>query len=135
MLKDAWKVVVLGEARVGKTSLIARLCLDQFSDRVESTVNAAVTKKDIILSSGGAIRLNIWDTAGQEKYHAMLTSYYKNALGALIVFDLTDVTSFEIMKAWIKELNEECPGISIVIVGNKCDMIKNRHVGFTECIK
>ena len=64
----------------------------------------------------------IWDTAGQERYHALNVSYYRDAKGALIVYDITDVGSFDKVKKWVQELQKYLPGAPILICANKCDM-------------
>jgi len=72
-------------------------------------------------------KLSIWDTAGQEAYHALNKIYYRNAQGALIVYDITDVDSFKRMMNWVKELRKVCDeGLPIIIVGNKADLESNR---------
>eukprot|EP00831_Metopus_contortus_P064246 TRINITY_DN5751_c0_g2_i1.p1 TRINITY_DN5751_c0_g2~~TRINITY_DN5751_c0_g2_i1.p1 ORF type:complete len:215 (-),score=37.59 TRINITY_DN5751_c0_g2_i1:5-649(-) len=135
MKKDKWKVVVLGEARVGKTSMIRRLINDTFDDHEISTVNYTNVTKILEDYPSEKYKLSLWDTAGQERYHALSRSYYQNAVGALVVLDITDSDSFTRMKKWIAELNLSCPGIPIIIAGNKADVESQRQVPKEECVE
>jgi Ras-related protein Rab-21 len=89
------------------------------------------TKKVTINST--QVQLSIWDTAGQERFHALGPIYYRDAAGALLVYDITDQQSFDKVKNWVKELKKIVGNdIVIVIAGNKIDMEKNRHVNNSE---
>ncbi len=90
------KVVVLGEARVGKTSLTLRYVQNVFNEGQESTNDAACLEK-VVEIDGHNLKLMIWDTAGQERYRALNPVYYRGAEGALVVYDLTDIESFDRM--------------------------------------
>jgi len=122
------KIVLLGEGRVGKTSLVSRFCLNSFADNTQSTVQAAFIKKVITLPNARC-ELAVWDTAGQERFHALGPIYYRDADGALLVYDVTDPDSFAKVKQWVKELRKILgQDVSIVIAGNKADLEKNRQV-------
>jgi Ras-related protein Rab-21 len=99
------KVVLLGEGRVGKTSLVLRFCKDVFQEVQPPTVQASYLDKQLTLD-GSRINLAIWDTAGQERFHALGPIYYRDADAALLVFDITDVESFDKVKSWVKELRK-----------------------------
>ncbi|KAM3137171.1 hypothetical protein pb186bvf_010717 [Paramecium bursaria] len=117
------KIVMLGEGRVGKTSLTIRFCKDQFDDAQESSINATCLEKVVALEQKQPIKLAIWDTAGQEIFHAMQPMYYRDAMGAVLVYDVTYKESFMKVEKWIEELKQfGKPDIEIVIAGNKCDM-------------
>jgi small GTP-binding protein len=78
-------------------------------------------------------KLSIWDTAGQEQHHALNTIYYRGAQGALIVYDITDIDSFQKMEMWVKELRQQCGSqLPIIIVGNKSDLESNRQIKLTD---
>lgn len=125
----SYKVVLLGEGRVGKTSLISRFVNDKFDSDEVSTVQASMYTKKKVVIEGKAIDLSIWDTAGQERFHALGPIYYRNSNGAVLVYDITDADTFEKVKMWIKELKAVVgESISIVICGNKCDMEKERDI-------
>lgn len=82
---------------------------------------------------GKRINLSIWDTAGQEKFHALGPIYYRSSNGAVLVYDITDEDSFQKVKSWVKELRKMLGSdICLVIVGNKTDLEKDRHVSLEE---
>jgi small GTP-binding protein len=132
MKKEAWKIVVLGEGRVGKTSLIHRLCFNKFDEHEGKTSNATSFDKSLQLGITEQAKLVVWDTAGQERFYALNRSYYQGAKGALLVLDITDSASFAKIKTWSQELLYSCPGIPIVIAGNKVDLAENRIVAIAD---
>lgn len=132
----AFKVVLLGEGRVGKTCLVLRYVQNQFSDAQESTIQATYLEKKLNIFKK-SIRLQIWDTAGQERFHALAPIYYRDANGALLVYDITDRDSFTKVRNWVKELRKivDGEGIVLVIAGNKADLEKKRQVDPDEAQK
>lgn len=123
-----FKVVLLGEGCVGKTSLVLRYVEDKFNAKHITTLQASFLNKKINVD-GKAVRISIWDTAGQEKFHALGPIYYRSSNGAILVYDITDEDSFQKVKNWIKELKKMLGAdIVLVIVGNKIDLQKDRHV-------
>jgi Ras-related protein Rab-21 len=127
------KVVLIGDGRVGKTSLVRRYSQGLFDPNQRSTIQAAYTTKRLVLG-GRSATLNIWDTAGQERFHSLGSIYYRDADAAVLVFDVTDLASFDRVKAWIEELARCCnnPDICLTIAGNKCDLIKRRAVSTAD---
>ncbi|CAE7436412.1 RAB21, partial [Symbiodinium sp. KB8] len=122
------KVCLLGEGRVGKTSILLKFVKDEFDDKQASSMDASYMEK-VVSVDGTDHKLSIWDTAGQERFHALTPLYYRDATGALLVYDITDSHSFERVKAWVKELRKVVgPSISLAIAGNKCDLESKRHV-------
>ena len=99
------KVVLLGEGRVGKTSLVLRFCKDTYSDSQAPTIQASFLDK-VVSVGDSRVSLAIWDTAGQERFHALGPIYYRDADSALLVFDITDPDSFTKVKSWVKELRK-----------------------------
>ncbi|EAX98601.1 small GTP-binding protein, putative [Trichomonas vaginalis G3] len=124
-----YKIVLLGPARVGKTSIIQRYVNDQFNINTISTTQTAFFQKELNVDNQ-IIVLDIWDTAGQERYHSIIPMYYRDADGILIVFDLLDVTSFSKAKFWMNELknNLVVKDTPIILVGNKHDLQSLRVV-------
>jgi Ras-related protein Rab-21 len=123
------KVVLLGDGRVGKTSILLRYVKDVFDDRQASTLTASCFDRSVTLPGGEAVRVSIWDTAGQERFHALGPLYYRDADGALLVYDITDEGSFKRVKDWVAELKKMLgEDIVIAIAGNKADMEKSRTV-------
>ncbi|VDM56372.1 unnamed protein product [Angiostrongylus costaricensis] len=126
------QVVLLGEGAVGKSSLIMRYVENKFNPRHPSTIQASFQSKVLVLD-GCRVTLNVWDTAGQEKYHALGPIYYRGSQGALLIFDITDQRSFERVKVWIKELQRALGNSTVLmIVGNKSDLARNRTVSMEE---
>lgn len=128
-----FKVVLLGEGRVGKTSILLRYVTGEYSDKQISTVQASYLDRRLTLGDQ-AVQLSIWDTAGQERFHALGPIYYRDADGALLVYDITDYESFTKVRKWVRELRQIVGDISIVIAGNKVDLDKNRAVPEDEAV-
>mmetsp|Transcript_6166 Transcript_6166/g.11024 ORF Transcript_6166/g.11024 Transcript_6166/m.11024 type:complete len:236 (+) Transcript_6166:179-886(+) len=133
-----YKVVLLGEGRVGKTSILLRYVDNVYVDGRPSTMQASYLDKHIViedevnyLSSSNRnptrreAQLSIWDTAGQERFHSLGPIYYRDAKGAILVYDITDRPSFDRVRKWTKELRKmvgDSTKICITIVGNKLDL-------------
>ena len=100
-----FKVVLLGEGRVGKTSLVLRFCKGTFVDGQPPTIQASCLDK-VLRIGDKSLHLVIWDTAGQERFHALGPIYYRDADAALLVYDITDSDSFNKVKTWVKELRK-----------------------------
>lgn len=126
--QQQFKVVLLGEGCVGKTSLVLRYCQNTFNEKHLTTLQASFLKKRLNLG-GKRVDLAIWDTAGQERFHALGPIYYRDSNGAILVYDITDEDSFLKVKNWVKELRKMLgQDICLAICGNKMDMEKNRKV-------
>lgn len=137
MADNKFKVVLLGEGRVGKTSIYLRYTKGEYSDRQVTTLQAGFAEKKITINTPTLdkqeVTLTIWDTAGQERFHALGPIYYRGASGALLVYDITDSESFNKVKNWVKELKKIMNNeIIIIIAGNKVDLEKNRSVNEQE---
>jgi len=127
-MSKQFKVVLLGEGRVGKTSLVLRYTQNSFEEKTPSTVQASFQTKRLNLD-GQSINLAVWDTAGQERFHALGPIYYRDANGALLVYDITDNDSFVRVQNWVKELRKMLgQDIVLAIAGNKSDLERNRVV-------
>ncbi|NXV74627.1 RAB21 protein, partial [Atlantisia rogersi] len=128
----SFKVVLLGEGCVGKTSLVLRYCENKFNDKHITTLQASFLTKKLNIG-GKRVNLAIWDTAGQERFHALGPIYYRDSNGAILVYDITDEDSFQKVKNWVKELRKMLGNeICLCIVGNKIDLEKDRHVSVQE---
>jgi Ras-related protein Rab-21 len=126
---EKFKVVLLGEAGSGKTSILVKYVKGQFSKRREATVQANFMEKRVDVGTPPtSVQLYIWDTAGQERYHALGPIYYRDSNAAILVYDITDGDSFEKVQRWVKELRKViAEDLPIVIAGNKIDL-ENRRV-------
>jgi len=126
--KNHFKIVLLGEGCVGKTSLVLRYCQDKFNDKHLTTLQASFLNRKINVDNK-RVNLAIWDTAGQERFHALGPIYYRDSHGAILVFDITDEDSFQKVKNWVKELKKMLGDeICLCIAGNKIDLEKDRNV-------
>ena len=118
---NTYKFVILGEGRVGKTSILSQYFNKNFNEGEQSTVNPAFYNKKQIYE-GKEYQLNFWDTAGQEQFNAINTIYYQNSVGALLVYDVTIPETFDKVKNWVMTLKETVgKDIIFVIAGNKYD--------------
>ncbi|ODH49384.1 hypothetical protein GX48_04469 [Paracoccidioides brasiliensis] len=116
------KLVLLGEAAVGKSSLVLRFVNNDFQENKEPTIGAAFLTQKCSLPTR-TIKFEIWDTAGQERFASLAPMYYRNAQAALVVYDLTKPSSLTKAKHWVAELQRQAsPGIVISLVGNKLDL-------------
>lgn len=116
------KLVLLGEAAVGKSSIVLRFVNNDFQENKEPTIGAAFLTQKCNLPSR-TIKFEIWDTAGQERFASLAPMYYRNAQSALVVYDLTKPSSLIKAKHWVAELQRQAsPGIVIALVGNKLDL-------------
>lgn len=123
------KVVMLGEGRVGKTSLLTRFLNNSFADDQASTVQAKMHSSLKMEVEGQVCEVAFWDTAGQERFHALGPIYYRDAQGAVLTYDITDKDSFAKVRVWLRELHQVVgENIAIVVVGNKCDLERERKV-------
>ena len=123
-----YKIMVLGESKVGKTSLIKRYTKDQFGGVYLTTVGMDFQDK-IIEIEDKKVRLQVWDTAGQERFRNVTKSYFQSSQGLLVVYDITDKESFEKINFWMENIKKNAPeNVKLILVGNKCDLANERKV-------
>jgi Ras-related protein Rab-21 len=116
------KIVILGEGRVGKTSILCKYFKHKFDEGQKSTVNPSLFEKEVTYK-GKKVQIKFWDTAGQEQFNAISTIYYQNAKGALLVYDVTIFETFKKVESWVHTLQEVVgKDITFVIAGNKFDL-------------
>jgi small GTP-binding protein len=122
------KLVVLGDTGVGKSSLVLKFVSGNFKPYSESTIGASFQSKYVVCK-GQSLKFQIWDTAGQEKYHSLAPMYYRGAAAAVVVYDITRANTFKTLRTWIDELKAQGPkDIAIAIAGNKADMKDAREI-------
>jgi len=127
------KLLTLGDSGVGKTCLLLRYVNDMYSPSFMSTIGIDFKAK-YVEHDGKRIKLQIWDTAGQERFRTITNSYFKGCQGILLVFELTDRTTFNSISRWvdqIKDNTDPSSEINMILVGNKCDA-PGRQVSFEE---
>ncbi|KAL6845992.1 hypothetical protein ACP4OV_023440 [Aristida adscensionis] len=122
-----FKVVVVGDAAVGKTQLLARFTRDEFALDSKSTIGVEFQTRELTIRRK-RVKAQIWDTAGQERYRAVTSAYYRGALGAMVVYDVTRRATFEHVARWLEELRAHADGSTVVaLVGNKADTPASRR--------
>mmetsp|Transcript_68065 Transcript_68065/g.191867 ORF Transcript_68065/g.191867 Transcript_68065/m.191867 type:complete len:217 (-) Transcript_68065:104-754(-) len=121
-----FKLVIVGDASVGKSSLAVRFAKGQFNDNQEPSIGATFMTQGVHLDSA-TVMFEIWDTAGQERYKALAPMYYRGAAVAVVVFDITKYESFETAKTWVLEIRA-CTDALIALAGNKSDLGAERVV-------
>ena len=126
-----YKVVMLGDSAVGKSCVANRFVRDDFYEFQEPTIGAAFLTSEMIVKDKN-IRFEIWDTAGQERYRSLAPMYYRGALAAVVVYDITQRDSLAGAKNWIMELKKKVPHCYIILAGNKCDLEQYRKVDHNE---
>lgn len=128
----SFKLVLLGDGRVGKTSMTLRFVNNVFSDKQMATIQASYLTKRVTVDNQ-MVTLAVWDTAGQERFHALGPIYYRDADAALLVYDIMDTDSFNRVKSWVKELRKMAnKNIVMAIAGNKSDMDRLRKVDLKD---
>ena len=129
-VEDVNKVVIVGESGVGKTCIMAQFIENKFEEEFVSSLTTQYRRKKIQLVTGEDVTFDIYDTAGQEKYRAIAKLYYKNARVVILVYDITDIKSFEAMKNyWYEQVKDiQTENLIIAIAGNKCDLYEERQV-------
>ena len=127
-----FRIVALGEAGVGKTSLIRRYTENSFDPEYKQTIGTTFSSKDVELVYEGGhkrrVRLVCWDLGGQSTYRELRRQFMKGASGAIIVYDVTRPETFMAMNTWFSSFREVCPDTAVVICANKVDLEKERMV-------
>ena len=128
--EKSFKVVLLGEAGVGKTSIISQFIDKSFQEDVQSSTGGTYSSKTFVIGNKQLLDFEIWDTAGQERYRSLTTMYYKDANAVILVYDITVQKSFDEIKSyWADQVKEtSSDDIILVICGNKSDLIKDEKV-------
>ena len=128
------KIVLIGESGVGKTSIIYQFIDKNFLYDQQTTIGGTFATKKVKCSNGKILKLEIWDTAGQEKYRSVTKMFYKDADAAILVYDITSKNSFDGLKNyWLKEVKDSSEkNVILVILGNKSDLFEREQVDNEE---
>uniref|UniRef100_A0A8C6J908 Ras-related protein Rab-25 n=1 Tax=Melopsittacus undulatus TaxID=13146 RepID=A0A8C6J908_MELUD len=125
-------VVLIGESGVGKTNLLSRFTRNEFNHDSRTTIGVEFSTRSILVGDS-VVKAQIWDTAGLERYRAITSAYYRGAVGALVVFDITKHQTYDVVERWLKELYDHAePSIVVMLVGNKTDLAQAREVPMEE---
>ncbi|KAG1714609.1 Ras-related protein Rab-10 [Nymphon striatum] len=123
-----FKLLLIGDSGVGKTCILFRFSDDAFNTTFISTIGIDFKIKTIELR-GKKIKLQIWDTAGQERFHTITTSYYRGAMGIMLVYDITNPKTFDNIAKWLRNIDEHAnEDVEKMILGNKCDVDDKRMI-------
>lgn len=123
-----FKIVLIGDSAVGKSQLLSRFARNEFSLDSKSTIGVEFQTRTLVVDHKN-VKAQIWDTAGQERYRAVTSAYYRGAVGALLVYDITKRQTFDHIARWLEELRGHADkNIVIMIVGNKSDLESDRAV-------
>lgn len=137
---ESVKVCLLGDSNVGKSSLALRFVSNEFRAYSQSTIGASFTSKTVEIvdsdkNDSRQVSFNIWDTAGEEKYHSLASLYYRNAAAAIVVYDISNRATFRALQMWITEVQSNGPKeVVLVLCGNKLDLGDHRQVPRVEAI-
>lgn len=128
-----YKILILGDSKVGKSCFLTRYADKTFQEDYLSTIGMDYKIKNYELENGDIIKLYIWDTAGQDRFRSITSNYYKGADGIILIYDITKQETFNNVRNWITSIKEEAPAkVVLILVGNKVDDEKNRAVPQSE---
>nr|XP_021152458.1 ras-related protein Rab-39B [Columba livia] len=132
-----FRLIVIGDSTVGKSCLIRRFTEGRFAQISDPTVGVDFFSRLVEIEPGKRIKLQIWDTAGQERFRSITRAYYRNSVGGLLLFDITNRRSFQNVHEWLEETKVHVQPYQIVfvLVGHKCDLDTQRQVTRHEAEK
>ncbi|XP_026866108.1 ras-related protein Rab-35 [Electrophorus electricus] len=115
-----FKLLIIGDSGVGKSSLLLRFADNTFSGSYITTIGVDFKIRTVEIN-GEKVKLQIWDTAGQERFRTITSTYYRGTHGVIVVYDVTSAESFVNVKRWLHEINQNCDDVCRILVGNKND--------------
>lgn len=134
-IDNVFKIIVIGDISVGKTSLITRLCQDKFDEFSNATIGVSFVRENITLDNNDIVTLDFWDTAGQERFRSIIPMYFSNTDGVILVCDVTQDNSFdEIQNYWLPIIFKHCKKLPVIHIAiNKMDLINDSDIHNVQC--
>jgi Ras-related protein Rab-1A len=127
-----FKVLLLGNSDVGKSSIILRYVDQTWSDIFVPTIGVDFKVKTLVIDKKN-VKMQIWDTAGQERFRTVVSSYFKGSHGIFIIYDITNRESFKNLENWLGEIEKNASDkVLKILIGNKCDLEQEREIQFEE---
>ncbi|KAB2002300.1 hypothetical protein ES319_D11G057700v1 [Gossypium barbadense] len=127
-----FKVVLIGDSAVGKSQILARFARNEFSLDSKATIGVEFQTRTLVIEHK-SVKAQIWDTAGQERYRAVTSAYYRGAVGAMLVYDISKRQTFDHIPRWLEELRGHADkNIVIILIGNKSDLENQRAVSTVD---
>ena len=131
-LDNVFKILLIGNTNSGKSALLVRFVDNKYSDSYISTIGVDFKTKTLNIDDN-SIKLQMWDTAGQDRFRTITPSYYKGADGIILAYDITNIESFDNLNMWLKECDKYVStDVCKILVGNKCDLESNRQISYDE---
>ena len=126
--------IILKTVGVGKSCLLLRYSDDSFTSSFITTIGIDFKIKSILIDES-KVKLQIWDTAGQERFRTITTAYYRGAMGILLVYDVSDETSFLNVRNWMRQIDQNAAeNVNRILIGNKSDVDPSERVGFESIL-
>ena len=127
-----FKYIIVGDPSVGKSNLLMKFAHNKFTEEYQATIGVEFGAKNIEFNNQ-IYRIQIWDTAGQENFRSITRAYYKNSVCAMVVYDITNLESFQHVQNWIEDIQNQSPKtVTIVLIGNKIDLEDKRVISYDE---
>lgn len=132
-----FRIILVGDSSCGKSSFLNRFCFDEFDSKIPSTIGVDFKAKILRIRDNKVVKFQIWDTAGQENFYSICRSYYRHTAACLLLYDITNQSSFGNIGTWVKRLKDNNDNFStkkgiIFLVGNKIDLEDNRVISFEQ---
>ena len=131
--ENVYKLLLLGDSTVGKTCFLIKYTDQSFQDIHMATIGLDYRVKTMKLKNNKEVKIQIWDTAGQDRFRSITKNYYKGSHGIILIYDITNRRTFENVQKWISQIREETSqNVVIYLIGNKIDMKEERKVSSEE---